>query len=37
MRKYVITSFFLTFVVFFVPWLMADPSPEENIPLTEYA
>ena len=27
MRKYVLTSLFLTFVVFFVPWLLADPIP----------
>ena len=27
MRKYVLTSLFLTFVVFFVPWLLADPVP----------
>lgn len=30
MRKYVLTSLFLTFVVFFVPWLLADPVPAGN-------
>lgn len=32
MRKYVFTSLFLTFIVFFVPWLLAEPTPEEEIP-----
>lgn len=30
MRKYLFTSLFLTFIVFFVPWLLADPVLEEN-------
>lgn len=36
MRKYILTSFFLTFVVFFVPWLLADPvSAEDPAPSEE--
>lgn len=31
MRKYVLTSLFLTFIVFFIPWLLADPVPTEEI------
>ena len=30
MRKYLFTSLFLTFIVFFVPWLLADPVPEKE-------
>lgn len=32
MRKYLLTSLFLTFLVFFIPWLMADPLPAAEIP-----
>lgn len=28
MRKYIITTFVLTFIVFFFPWLMAKPIPQ---------
>lgn len=31
MRKYLLTSLILTFLVFFIPWLMADPLPREEI------
>lgn len=31
MRKYLLTSLFLTCIVFLIPWLLADPLPEEEI------
>ena len=37
MRKYLFTSLFLTFIVFFVPWLLADPVSEDNSPPPETA
>lgn len=30
MRKYLFTSLFLAFIVFFVPWLLADPAPSQD-------